>query len=451
MNPQYTSNKWPGDSMTLEGDYYVYTCDKITDAVSAIVCDGGGDNHKFDSITLKGNCEVDANGTVKEVPAESTGEECTVTVKYVNGEDNTALKTITRVGAEGDSYTVYAPNMLSNLSGYQLAEGQETSKTGTFSTTETTVEFVYTKNGEVIITPVPGTPGPTGNDATPEPTGNDATPEPTGNGATPTPSDNDATPTPVGGDVTSAPTNRPSTPTPSANTTIAPGTTATVAPTQVPTLPPVNNEATDAPVKNTEAPKTTNAPATEAPKAAAVSVSLVADPADSVSAGNPVKLTATATGGSLKFTYKFRVDDESGAKVAERAYTASNTFTWIPEDAGNYTVTAFVLDTTTNGERKASISYKVTQPAKSLKISKFTMRRLKRLAYKIDAKATGGKSGYKYKFTAKYKGKTIVLKNYSAKKTFKYKFKKKGQYVITLYVKDASGKVVKKAKTIKIK
>ena len=443
---QYTDKAWPGDAMTLEGDYYVYTCDKITGEVSAIICDGG-ENKKFDTIKLKGNCEVHEDKSVTEVPAESTGEECTVTVKYVNGEDNTALKTITRVGAEGDSYTVYAPNMLSDLSGYQLAQGQETSKTGTFSATETTVEFVYTKNGEVIITPAPGTPEPTGNDATPTPTGNDATP---------TPSDNDATPTPVGGDVTSAPTNRPSTPTPSANTTIAPGATATVPPvngTQAPTLPPVNNEVTDAPVKNTEAPKATNAPATEAPKAntAAVSVSLKADPADSVSVGSPVKLTATATGGSLKFTYKFRVDDETGAKIAERAYTDSNTFTWLPDEAGTYTVTAFVLDTTTNVETKTSISYKVTQPVKSLKISKFTMSRLKRLAYKIDAKATGGKSGYKYKFTAKFKGKTTVLQKYSSKKTLKCKFKKKGKYVITLYVKDASGKVVKKSKSINVK
>lgn len=454
---QYTDKAWPGDSMTVEGDYYVYTCDKITGEVTAIVCDGGSDDahKKFDGITLKGNCEVDAGGTVKEVPAESTGKECTVTVKYVNGNDNTALKTITRVGAEGDSYTVYAPNMLSDLSGYQLAQGQETSKTGKFSATETTVEFVYTKNGEVISTPVPVTPEPTDDDPTPTPTNDDPTPEPTDDDPTPTPTNGDATTTPIVDDTTPTPvpTDRPSTPTPSANTTIAPVMTATVAPTQVPTNTPANNNATQVPLVNIEAPDAPAAPATEAPKAntAAVSVSLAADPGDSVLVGNPVKLTATATGGSLKFTYKFRVDDESGAKAAERPYSTTNTFTWIPVDAGNYTVTAFVLDTTTNKEVKTSINYNVTQLAKSLRISKFTMSRLKRMAYKIDAKAIGGKSGYNYKFTAKYKGKTIVLKNYSAKKTFKYKFKKKGQYVITLYVKDASGKVVKKSKTIKVK
>ncbi|MDE7423569.1 MAG: hypothetical protein K2N51_07745, partial [Lachnospiraceae bacterium] len=156
----YCTNVWPGDTLTDDGDYYVYNNPEITGSASFIISQGNYRN------TQEGETELSANGSVLfnkssnsvEEYIVPTGESCKVTVEYLNGSGE-VIKTITRVGAEGDTYKVYAPESLSTVPGSKLADGEETTATGTFSTEGKTIQFKYSVNGEVVQTEAP-TPTP---------------------------------------------------------------------------------------------------------------------------------------------------------------------------------------------------------------------------------------------------------------------------------------------------
>lgn len=430
---EYTS-AWPGDSMELDssGEYYVYNKADVTSEVMVIV-------HSYiaskedtpawrssadmvDPDPVKGSVELEkgaSSGTFKSV-VMATGDPGRVDVKYVdaNGE---VLKEIYRVGVVDAEYTVYAPETLSSIAGYQRAEDTKSEVTGKFTAEGETVEFVYDPSDGPIRTVAPPTETPTVAPETKEPT-SEPTMEPTS-------------------EPTSKPTSEPTTK-PTTEPTTKPTTKPTSEPTTKPTQVPDNNMTTPPAITVTPSAIETPDPYT---------VSLSASPKSKQYKGCKVKLTAAATGGSGTYKYQFAAESSSGALQILRSYSKKATYTWTPKKTGTYKIIVYAKDTG-NGDKviNKEISFKV-QKAPTLVVKKLLVKKLKQLQYKLSTAASGGTGGYKYKFTYTYKGKTKVIKAYSSTKTKKISLKKKGTYKFTVYIKDSAGTVKKKNKTVKIK
>ncbi|MGN9070604.1 triple tyrosine motif-containing protein, partial [Lachnospiraceae bacterium HCP1S3_D4] len=98
--------------------------------------------------------------------------------------------------------------------------------------------------------------------------------------------------------------------------------------------------------------------------------------------------------------------------------------------------------------RKEEETTKKEEETQSLKVSYITVSKPSRTVDKGDkvtvkAKATGGAGNYQYKFVVKAKRSTVI-KNYSSSAKATWKTGAAGKYSITVYVKDADGKVVTK-------
>ena len=445
---------WPGKTMTADGDYYVYRNDDITTAVKVIIFTSDESWRSTpdmkDPEDIKGSVEMKkgaSGGTFEEV-VMPTGEPCKVTVEYLNGSGE-VIKTITRVGAEGDTYKVYAPESLSTVPGSKLADGEETTATGTFSTEGKTIQFKYSVNGEVVQTeaptPTPDTP------VTEVPT---PTPDtPVTEAPTPTP-DTQVTeaPTPTPDtQVTEVPTPTPNTqvtevptPTPTPNTQVTEVPTPTPD-TQVTQVPPTQVPPTKVPPTNVPADKTP-VPSTPAPEEEFVATLKASK--KSVVAGKTVKLTAGVTGGNGSYTYKF-VAEKGSSSSTIRAFAKTPTFTWKPTKAGTYTIVVYAKDTETGNMTTDEVTVKVT--AAPLVITLFKVLNLGKLKVQLKAKATGGTGTLKYKYTYTYKGRTKTIKNYSGTKSLKKVMKKAGTYTFKVYVKDSKNGKVIRTKTFKLK
>ncbi|MCR4803019.1 MAG: hypothetical protein K5895_08460 [Lachnospiraceae bacterium] len=128
-----------------------------------------------------------------------------------------------------------------------------------------------------------------------------------------------------------------------------------------------------------------------------------------------------------------------------------NTHSFTPNSPGVYKVSIFAKDTETLDVDSIEEEFVVVKAPK-LKVKSFSVKRTKKLTYKITGAAKAGtKRSYQYKFVTQFNGKTTVQKKYSSTKTKTVKFKKAGTYTFIMYIKDSSGNVVKKTKKVKVK
>ena len=404
----YCTNVWPGDTLTDDGDYYVYNNPEITGSASFIISQGTYRN------TQEGETELSANGSVLfdkssnsvDEYVVATGESCKVTVEYLNGSRE-VIKTITRVGAEGDTYTIYAPRTLSTVPGSTLADGEESSVSGTFTTEGKTIQFTYSVNGEIIQTQAPETQVP-------------------------------ETPAPE--------TQVPETPAPGTQVPETPAPETPAPNTQAPNTQAPNTQAPNTQAPNTQAPSTpTLIPVTPEPEEFSVSLSANKK---SVVAGKAVKFTAGVTGGNGSYTYRF--DAEKGASSSIiRAFAKTPTFSWKPTKVGTYTIVVYAKDMETGIMDTAEVTVKVT--AAPLTITLFKVLNLGKLKVQLKANATGGTGTLQYRYTYTYKGKTKIIKKYSGTKSLKKVMKKAGTYTFKVYVRDSKNKKTIKTKTFKLK
>ena len=367
------SAAWPGDEMKLDGDYYVYSNDKITSQVRAIIHSPAWRSvpDMKDPDPVEGAVELDkSTSTFKKIQiASETDETGKVTLKFVDDSDK-ELKTIYRSGKVGDSYSFKVPTSLSKPSGYDVNSGQDTVVKGTFEAKETTVTIKYHKSTEAEATATPA-----------------------------------ATATP-----TATPTAKP-----------------TATPTEKPTAEP-----------------------TATPKPISVELTKTS-PKGTHYAGEKITLTASATCASGTCKYQFVIEDQHGVDAGSRKYSVKNTHSWTPASAGVYSVTIFAKDAETLDIDTINEQIVVVKAPK-LKVKSFSVKRTKKLTYKITGAAKAGtKRSYQYKFATQFNGKTTVQKNYSSTKTKTLKFKKAGTYTFIMYIKDSSGNVVKKTKKVKVK
>lgn len=253
-----------------------------------------------------------------------------------------------------------------------------------------------------------------------------------------------------------APTNSPDagakTPTPKPGTTGTPKVTATTSPdtgTAKPTGSPsaTNGTSTQSPT-GTSIPDPTAIPLDDVSN---IDVKFSVSKTSAVALGSSVELTAIASNGTGKYTYRFRAkkSTEAQAKVI-RDFSESSTCIWTPSAKGTYTLYVDVKASSGSTAVTKTISnYKV----KTLTLSSSTNKKSpqkKKTKIKITAKSSYANGSVKYKFVIKLKGKKVKATSYKKSKTYTWKPTKKGTYTIYVYAKDSKNTVVKK-KTFKIK
>ena len=158
----------------------------------------------------------------------------------------------------------------------------------------------------------------------------------------------------------------------------------------------------------------------------------------SISVGEKIKLTATAKGGSGKYSYKFVLYDNSKWKDLQ-TYGDSNTYTWTASKVGKYSlyvavddsdgnhINAYVPVEVKNKELTATLGFSISSSTGASTV-------------KLDAEATGGSGKYQYKFlVCNEKGMWEELRGYADSNSYMWNAKESGKYIIYVRVTDSEG------------
>ncbi len=163
----------------------------------------------------------------------------------------------------------------------------------------------------------------------------------------------------------------------------------------------------------------------------------------SVSLGESITLSTTATGSNLKYKYLAKID---GTWTTIRSASTTSSYTWKPTKTGTYTVRAVV----TNGtqEVRKEITVKVTPVAptiSSFKASKTSAA----LGESITLSTTATGSNLKYKYLAKIDGTWTTIRSASTTSTYTWKPTKTGTYTVRAVVTNGTQEVRKEI-TVKV-
>ena len=180
----------------------------------------------------------------------------------------------------------------------------------------------------------------------------------------------------------------------------------------------------------------------------ALSVSLTA-PATEVEKGSKLTISAQATGGSPEYTYRYSiVNKETGSKANLTGFVKNSTYVWTPTKSGKRELYVEVKDASGNIVKSNSLnivcsektseelSVSLTAPATEVaKGSKLT----------ISAQATGGTSGYTYRYSIvnPETGRKANLTGFVKNSTYTWTPTKSGKRELCVEVKDSTDKVVK--------
>ncbi|WP_066676168.1 triple tyrosine motif-containing protein [Clostridium septicum] len=179
--------------------------------------------------------------------------------------------------------------------------------------------------------------------------------------------------------------------------------------------------------------------------------SVSVDKASPQTINTPVTFTAKASGGS-SILYQFWINDGKGWKMV-RNYSSSNTFTWKPTVAGNYTVSVYAKDSKSTKlvDDAKLTNYVVSAPGKPVKIDSVSMDKASPQAINtpvtFTAKASGG-SSILYQFWINDGKGWKMVRNYSSSNTFTWKPTVAGNYTVSVYAKDS--KSAKAADDVKL-
>ena len=179
-------------------------------------------------------------------------------------------------------------------------------------------------------------------------------------------------------------------------------------------------------------------------KMKALTVKLTADPLSSVVSGKTVKLTASANGGTGKYTYKFLVCDAKGNWYKIRDFESSNTCTWTPGAAGKKTLYVDVKDSAGTVKR-AEISYEVAKKVEPL-TAKFivepSVSAVSGKTVKLTASGNGGTGKYTYKFlVCDAKGNWYRIRDFESSNTCTWIPGVAGKKTLYVDIKDSAGTV----------
>ena len=150
---------------------------------------------------------------------------------------------------------------------------------------------------------------------------------------------------------------------------------------------------------------------------------------------------AEGVNGVAPYKYRFQLFCD-GARIATRAYTTDNTYTYTFSKAGSYYVIVQLKDD--NGEIVETQSAAVSVSLEALKVSQITcdldsIQTTETATW--TATATGGEQPYQYCFTLKKDSETIDASEFSDSNSYAHTFEDAGAYMLEAAVKDALGTI----------
>jgi hypothetical protein len=191
----------------------------------------------------------------------------------------------------------------------------------------------------------------------------------------------------------------------------------------------------------------TNAPTPPPP--APLALSLTSNATSPSMLGTTVTFSATATGGTAPYQFKWWIFDGSAWRVGQE-WSTSSTFNWRPTIAGDYLVAVWGRSngvTKNASEALAQTAYTIvtTAPTPPLAITSFTSNLASPQAagttVTFSTTATGGKAPYEFKWWV-FDGETWkVGHNWSSNATFNWRPNKSGRYIVAVWARNAGVKV----------
>lgn len=173
----------------------------------------------------------------------------------------------------------------------------------------------------------------------------------------------------------------------------------------------------------------------------------------SVTLGNSIMLTASATGGSSGYTYAYYYKKSNDSKwTALKGFSSANTTTFKPDSTGTYDICIKVQDKNENiAKQYMSVTVSSEGLVNTSKISSSNITLGKSIT--LTASATGGSSGYTYAYYYKKSSdnKWTALKGYTANTTVKFQPSESTRYNICVYAKDSNGTIAKQYYMLNVK
>ena len=165
--------------------------------------------------------------------------------------------------------------------------------------------------------------------------------------------------------------------------------------------------------------------------------------------GTNVTLTATASGGSGSYEYKFYKNNEvTGGLWVMQDYSAKNSVVWNGMPAGEHTLYVDVKDELTGKIETVKKTFIITDLEAEFKTSKPSPQ-VYRTDIVLGATASGGSGNYEYKFykNNEVTGGIYILQNYSTKSNVSWNAIPEGLHTLYVDVRDkTTGRVVTKQK-----
>lgn len=166
----------------------------------------------------------------------------------------------------------------------------------------------------------------------------------------------------------------------------------------------------------------------------------------SIQAGQSITLAVEATGGEGKIKYTYKAIDTNGEVTVIKASTTSTEVVWTPADAGVYDIVVTAKDDNNTIAEERIENFEVTEEsyedeltADALKVSVKSGEAEADDKIKLTAKASGGEGDLFYKFVCIYDDTTVVIKDYSSKKSVNWRPTEAGVYKLYVYVTDDTG------------
>ncbi|MBU5480817.1 hypothetical protein [Blautia sp. MSJ-19] len=184
-----------------------------------------------------------------------------------------------------------------------------------------------------------------------------------------------------------------------------------------------------------------------------ISAELTSDPAGSALSGTQVKLSAKATGGSGKYTYKFILCDDKGNWYKIRDFESSATCMWKTGSVGKKTLYVDVKDSEGTVKRaEMSFTVRDDKEISAELTSDPAGSALSGTQVKLSAKATGGSGKYTYKFIlCDDKGNWYKIRDFESSATCMWKTGSVGKKTLYVDVKDSEGTVKRAAISFEVK
>ena len=179
---------------------------------------------------------------------------------------------------------------------------------------------------------------------------------------------------------------------------------------------------------------------------------ITTSPTGSAISGSQVKLTASANGGSGKYTYKFLICDAKGNWYKLRDYESSNTTIWTPGASGKKTLYVDVKDSE-GAVKRTSTSFEVKNKELIASLTVLpTESAISGSQVKLTASANGGSGSYTYKFLiCSDTGNWYKLRDYGNSNAVMWTPGASGKKNLYVDVKDSEGRVKRAGVTFEVK